>query len=291
MVILFCLLRGCPVFGGSIRVRISKVEGHADEALVRAGGARDLDRLGHIGADEAADFGRRRVPWWVIDARRNFSGVCARWRPVVLGLHRFCIAVARAVVNHDGVAGTAFDPVVWSVGGALKKRRVVHAVRDRDFLPRPAGIWDGEWGVVVATHVTCYDAELWPYSISKLVKWVAFLYSLHWPQGGVVSLMLSCSSFCELWSAERLSLEKAHPRYLRPGRPISVPAVPFGPGIDIWRSCRFIGAIMRSLCLLPGRLGSPVPLVLITVGFGTLGGESVVMALLPGLVSRPRKVF
>ena len=30
----------------------------------------------------------------------------------------------------------------------------------------------------------------------------------------------------ELWAGERLSLEKAHPRYLRPGRPISVSAVP-----------------------------------------------------------------
>ena len=37
--------------------------------------------------------------------------------------------------------------------------------------------------------------------------------------------------------------------------PISVSVVPFGPGIDIWRSCRFIGALMRSLCLLPGGLG------------------------------------
>ena len=35
--------------------------------------------------------------------------------------------------------------------------------------------------------------------------------------------------------------------------------VPFGPGIDIWRSCRFIGALMRSLCLLPGGLGRFVP--------------------------------
>ena len=35
----------------------------------------------------------------------------------------------------------------------------------------------------------------------------------------------------ELWAGERLSLEKAHPRYLRPGRPIAVSAVPFGPGI------------------------------------------------------------
>ena len=42
------------------------------------------------------------------------------------------------------------------------------------------------------------------------------------------------------------------PRHLRPGRPISVLAVPFGPGIDIWRSCHFIGALMRSLCSFPG---------------------------------------
>ena len=59
----------------------------------------------------------------------------------------------------------------------------------------------------------------------------------------------------ELWARERLSLEKAVPRYLRPGRPISVSAVTFGPGIDIWRSYRFIGALMRYLCLLPGGLG------------------------------------
>ena len=70
-------------------VRISEVKGHADEALVRAGSARELDWLGNDGEDEAADFGRRRVPWWVIDARRNYSGVCARWRPLVLSLHRF----------------------------------------------------------------------------------------------------------------------------------------------------------------------------------------------------------
>ena len=84
-------------------------------------------------------------------------------------------------------------------------------------------------------------------------------------------------------------MEKAHPRYLRPGRPISVLIVPFGPGIDIWRSCRFIGAVMRSLCLLPGGLGGfcPALLVLITVGFVILGGRRVVMVLLPDLVRVP----
>ena len=41
--------------------------------------------------------------------------------------------------------------------------------------------------------------------------------------------------------------------------PISVWVVPFGPGIDIWRSCRFTDAMMRSLCLLTGGLGRFVP--------------------------------
>ena len=37
---------------------------------------------------------------------------CSRWRPVALSLHRFFIAIARAVVNHDGEAGTSMDPMV-----------------------------------------------------------------------------------------------------------------------------------------------------------------------------------
>ena len=41
------------------------------------------------------------------------------------------------------MAGTSLDPVVWSAGSAPKRRRVVHAVRDRAFLPGPVGIWDG----------------------------------------------------------------------------------------------------------------------------------------------------
>ena len=44
---------------------------------------------------------------------------------------------------------------------------------------------------------------------------------------------------------------KAVPKYRRPGRSISVSAVPSGPGTDIWRSCRFIGALFRGLRDLP----------------------------------------
>ena len=93
---------------------------------------------------------------------------------------------------------------------------------------------------------------------------MAFLGSLHWLAGGL-DLGVGGVSFVELlilselWAGERLSLEKAHPRYPQPGRQISVSAVLFGPGIDFWRSCRFIGALMRSLCWLPGGLGRFVP--------------------------------
>ena len=60
-------------------VRISKVKGHADDGMVLRGQVRREDWLGNDAADEAADFGRRRVSPAVIDARRNLSGVCGHW--------------------------------------------------------------------------------------------------------------------------------------------------------------------------------------------------------------------
>ena len=65
-------------------VRIPKVKGHADHGMVLDGRVREVDRLGNdAAADEAADFGRRRVGNAVIDARRDLSGVCGRWYPVI----------------------------------------------------------------------------------------------------------------------------------------------------------------------------------------------------------------
>ena len=164
-------------------VRISKVKGHADEDMVLHGRVRGEDKLGNDAADEAADFGRRSVSPAVIDARRNLYGVCGRWYPVILDLHHFFIAVARAVVNHDGLGGTAPDPLVWSAGALHKRRRLVHAVRDRAFLPGPPGIWRSDWFQVPAAAICVEDIVLWLYSPSLLVKWVSFLNSLHWPVG------------------------------------------------------------------------------------------------------------
>ena len=126
-------------------VPFSEVKGHADQEMVLDGRVRELDRLSYNTADEAADFGRRRVGNAAMDARRNLSGVCGRWHPVMLDLHRFFIAISRAVVNHDDGGGTALVPLVWSAS-AFPRRRLVHAVRDRAFLPGPPAIWESVLG-------------------------------------------------------------------------------------------------------------------------------------------------
>ena len=76
---------------GRSTVRITKDKGHGEEGMVLDGRVREIDRLGNDAADEAADFGRRRVGNAVFDARRNLCGVCGRWDPVILDLHRFFI--------------------------------------------------------------------------------------------------------------------------------------------------------------------------------------------------------
>ena len=166
-------------------VRITKVKGHADEGMVLDGRDREVDRLGNDAADEAADFGRRRVDHAVIDARRNLSGVYGRWYSVVLDLHRFFIAISRAVVNHDGRDGTAPDPLVWSAGALPKRRRLVHAVRDQAFLTGPPGTWESEWVTVPASAICAENIAHWPCTPGLLVKWVSFVGSLHWPAGGL----------------------------------------------------------------------------------------------------------
>ena len=86
---LFFLIDRMLHLRGRDTVRMSKVKGHADESMVLDGRVREVDRLGNDAADEAADYGRRRVGNVVIDARRNLSGVCGRWYPVLLDFHRF----------------------------------------------------------------------------------------------------------------------------------------------------------------------------------------------------------
>ena len=157
---------------------ISKVKGHADESLVRSGQVRALDRYGNIRANEAAGFGRRRVWPEVTDARRSLSGVCRRWYPVVLLLHRFFIAISRAVVNCDDSSGLAPHPLVWSAGGFPKSRRIADIVRDVALLPGPLRLLGSGWICIPPVIITVEDVGLWPFSVDILIKLVFFLGSL-----------------------------------------------------------------------------------------------------------------
>ena len=105
--------------------KVSEVKGHADDDMVAVGRVRFEDRIGNDLADRAADFGRRRVSDLIIDVRRRFFSACSSWYPVVLELHRFFIAIARAAVNDDCCAGVALHPTVWSSGGLARGGRFV----------------------------------------------------------------------------------------------------------------------------------------------------------------------
>ena len=95
--------------------------------------------------------------------------VCGRWYPVILDLHRFFIAISQAVVFHDGRDGTVLDPPVWSAGALSNRRRLVHAVRDRAFLPGPPGIWSSDWVNVHSSAVLLKTLFIGP---TLLVFWL-----------------------------------------------------------------------------------------------------------------------
>ena len=69
---------------------------------------------------------------------------------------------------------------------------------------------------------------------------------------GLVVFLLWRSSFCELWTGERLDLEKAIPCYRGVGRSISVSLFLLVQALIFWRSCRYIGALFRALVALSG---------------------------------------
>ena len=262
----------------------------ADEGLVAQGRVREADRIGDNEADAAADLGRKRVHHSISDAGRLVTRACVRWYPVVCALHRFFIAIARAALNDDGLASTTLHPVVWSAAANPKRRRVEQAVRNFAWLPGPPRLWTARWFQVPVACICEADVVVWPFSVSLLVKIAHFLSTLHWPCG-VGELGVGGVSYLELlilyewWAGERLVPEGAVPVGRQRGRPISVSAVPVGPGTNIGRSCMFLGSVVRILRGLPGGLARFLP-----CGIGAhncrlrhLGWKNVAMALLPDL--------
>ena len=181
-----------------------------------------------------------------IDARRDLDGLSGRWYPVIMLLHRFFIAISRAVGNHCDDEGTAPDPLVWSC---------------LVLFPRGDG-----WLLLCVFVLCCLDLRLYGLLSGSIFLLLLLLRTLelghtllaYWFSGllslalciglllGPILAVVVCLML-RMLVLRGLFWKKALPRIRRPGRPISVSVVPFGPGIDFWRSCRYVGALMRSL--------------------------------------------
>ena len=149
------------------------------------------DKMGYDLADEATDIGRQRVGADVNEARKCFAEICRAWYPVIRDLHRFFIAISRAVVNDDGKGG-------WCAGSKSKKRKPMDAVRDLAMIPGPVRLGGGggsfKWPRI---DITAADVARWPFSTGVLIKLAAFLSDLPWPTE-VIDLGLGGVSFVEL---------------------------------------------------------------------------------------------
>ena len=124
---------------GRDTVRVTNVKGHAEDVDVQQGRGRLEDQVGNVEADAAADLGRRHQCEVLIDAGRRLLKTRSYWYRVVLDLHRFLIAVAGVIVNHDGRGGsTAPDLLVWDQGSRPKARKLAVWVNvDLASLPGP----------------------------------------------------------------------------------------------------------------------------------------------------------
>ena len=67
---------------GRETVRVTKVEGHAEDSDVQHGRVRLEDQLGNAEADTAADLGRRHQSEVLIDARLRLLKVRCHWYPL-----------------------------------------------------------------------------------------------------------------------------------------------------------------------------------------------------------------
>ena len=138
---------------------MTKVKGHADEEMVQVGQVPELDRLGNNAADEAADFGRRRVDPPVTDARRD----CLVF--VGGGIPLFCIRIASSLPS---LVRWSIMMILWALPRILsfgllvlcpKRRWIVHAVRDRAMPPGPALIWASDWVSLFPSAVPVLDVK------------------------------------------------------------------------------------------------------------------------------------
>ena len=246
-------------------VKVSKVKGHATQAMVDNGDVRLEDLVGNDGADAAADLRRLRQHDDVISARRDLLRVRRNWFPIILDLHKFMVAISRIEVNHDGSGGTAPDAMVWDRGGIVKTRATsFRLIVDYATLPGPPGFSGSTWCTLYPLSITREDVAVWPYSVNTILEFSSFLASLHWPQGDSDLGKFGISYFelllmFEIYAGHRLHAEKAIRSHLRPRRPLVFPGFLVGIGQEIRHGCQFLHSLFRALGHLPGGLARFIP--------------------------------
>ena len=128
---------------GREKVRVTQVFGHAEDVDVQRGRVRLVDQQGNA---EAADLGRRHQSEVLINAGRRLLKARSHWYPIMTDLHRFVVAIARVSVNHDGMGGTAPDPLVWDQWTRPKVRKLAIRVNvNLASLPGPSGFLNNSW--------------------------------------------------------------------------------------------------------------------------------------------------
>ena len=147
-------------------VRVTEVKGHADQEMVQAGRVRDLDRIGNNAAD---DFGRQRVDFAVIDARRDLSDVCGRWYPVLW------IRIASLLPS---LGQWSIVMVVRVLPLILSSGLLVLFARGVVMLCCLAQL---SFGPLIGSAFILLLLLL-----RILVKWVTFLGTLDWPAAGLI---------------------------------------------------------------------------------------------------------
>ena len=207
-----------------------KVKGHAEEELVRRGQVREFDSDGNYRADDAADFGRRRVGPHVIDARRDLQGVVGGGTQSF----RCCTGSSlqsRVQLSMMMVLLVLGLPVVFprDVGLCVRCVMLLYCL-DRRLSGMLVGLVSFPHLLLLMTSAI---------GRIRLGFWSNWLPSwLHWPVSGAdlgvggVSYVELLILF-ELWAGERLCVGEGSSSLSSARRPISVSAVPLGPGIDI----------------------------------------------------------
>ena len=247
---------------GEGTVKVSKVKGHADQAMVGNGGdARNEDRIGNNGADAAADLGRLRQQDDVITSRRALIRVRSHWYPVMLDLHKFMVAISRILVIHGGHGSTAPHPMTWDHGSSIKPRASSLWVTV-DFASLPV-FWTAPGAArsipLSLKRMLLSGPAALPFFLSLLRFWPRFTgLRVLIVQENLVFFLELLVMF-ELHTGRMLTCEKVIRPHLRACGPLVGSSSPASIGKEIRRGCQFIHRLFRSLGHLPGGLVRFVP--------------------------------